>query len=77
MVCGYKNSRLSWLLEYSFNLLDIYRSSCLDVFYKKVALRNFAEFSGKHLCQSLFDSGTGVSLNFAKFPRAPFLTEHL
>ena len=26
----------------------------LEVFYKKGALENFAKFSGKHLCQSLF-----------------------
>ena len=30
------------------------RSSRPDVFCKKVALRNFAKFTGKHLCQSLF-----------------------
>ena len=30
------------------------RSSHLDVFCKKGILRNFAKFSGKHLCQSLF-----------------------
>ena len=30
------------------------RSSRLEVFYKKGALRNLAKFTGKHLCQSLF-----------------------
>ena len=30
------------------------RSSCPEVFYKKGVLRNFAKFTGKHLCQSLF-----------------------
>ena len=25
-----------------------------EVFYKKGVLRNFAKFTGKHLCQSLF-----------------------
>ena len=25
-----------------------------EVFYKKVVLKNFAKFTGKHLCQSLF-----------------------
>ena len=54
-----------------------YRSSCPEVFCKKGVLKNFAKFSGKHLCQSLFlnkfaglkpatllkkDSGTGVFL---------------
>ena len=44
-----------------------------EVFCEKGVLRNFAEFAGKHLCQSLFnnevagprperDSGTGVFL---------------
>ena len=59
---------------------------------KKGVLRNFAKFTRKHLCQSLFfskvagwdlklhwrkDSGTGVFVNFAKFLRTPFLKEHL
>ena len=53
------------------------RSSRPEVFCKKGVLRNFAKFTGKHLCQSLFinkvvglrpatlikkDSGTGVFL---------------
>ena len=39
-------------------------------------LRNFAKFTGKHLCQGLF-SNKVTGLNFAKFLRTPFLTEHL
>ena len=31
-----------------------YRSSRPDVFCEKGVLRNFAKFTGKHLCQSLF-----------------------
>ena len=31
----------------------IYRSSCPEVFCKKEPPRNFAKFTGKHLCQSL------------------------
>ena len=53
------------------------RGSRPEVFCEKVVLRNFAKFTGKHLCQSLFfhkvsgghlqiygkrDSGTGVFL---------------
>ena len=42
------------------------RSSLPEVFCKKGVLRNFAKFTGKHLCQSLFflkkDSGTDVFL---------------
>ena len=30
------------------------RSSCPEVSYKKDALRNFAKFTGKHLCQVSF-----------------------
>ena len=38
-----------------------------DVFYKKGVLKNFAKFTGKHLCQILFlnkivDPDTGVFL---------------
>ena len=45
------------------------RSSRTNVFSKKKGiLRNFAKFVGKHLC---------FPMNFAKFLRTPFLTEHL
>ena len=37
----------------SFNYL-IFRSSRPDVFCKYGVLRNFAKFTGKHLCQSLY-----------------------
>ena len=69
------------------------RSSRQEVFCKKGVLRNFAKFTGKHLCQSLlFNNVAGLTpatflkkrlwhrcfpVNFAKFLRAPFLTEHL
>ena len=58
-------------------LIAKFRSSRPDVFCEKSVLRNFAKFTGKHLCQSLFliklqpwglqlylirDSGTGVFL---------------
>ena len=59
---------------------------------KKGVLRELAKFAGKHLCQSLFINkvaGQGRQLylkrdlarvfpvNFAKFGKTPFLTEHL
>ena len=61
------------------------RSSRTEVFCKKCALRNVAKFTGKHLCQSLFRTTLlrrrlwhrCFSVNFAKFLRTPFLTEHL
>ena len=58
-------------------LIAKFRSSRPDVFCEKSVLRNFAKFTGKHLCQGLFliklqtwglqlylirDSGTGVFL---------------
>ena len=63
------------------------------MFRQKDVLRNFAKFTGKHLCQRLYfnkfadlrlqlslkrDSVTGVFLCiFGKFLRTHFLTEHL
>ena len=38
------------------------RSSRLEVFCKKVVLRNFAILTGKHLCQSLFLTTLGMQL---------------
>ena len=64
-----------------------------EVFYKKVVVRNFAKFTGKYLCQSLFfNKVTGLSpatllkkrlwhrcfpVNFEKFLRIAFFTEYL
>ena len=44
------------------------------MFCRKGALRNFAKFTGKHLCQSLFFNKVA---ELAKFLRTPFLAEHL
>ena len=51
-------------------------------------LKNFANFTGKHLCWSVFlikfvktslkrDSNTGFPVKFAKFLRTPTFEEHL
>ena len=69
------------------------RSSRPEVFRKKGVLRKFAKFTGKHLCQSLFFNKVAglrpatllkkrlwrrcFPVNFVKFLRTPFLTEHL
>ena len=66
------------------HILD--RSSHQRCSGRKDALRNFAKFTGKHLCQGLFMSGPKACnfikkrlwhkcfpLNFAKFLRIPFL----
>ena len=51
------------------------RSSRPEVFCKKV-LRNFAKFTGKHLCHSLFFNKV-AGLNFAKFLRTHIFIENL
>ena len=55
-----------------------------EVLYKKAGLENFAKFTGKHLCKSLFLIKLQISacnftkketlspVNFAKFLRTPF-----
>ena len=69
------------------------RSSLLEMFCIKGVLRNFAEFTGKHLRQRIFNNKVtdlrpaallkkilwhrGFPVNFAKFLRAPFFIEHL
>ena len=69
------------------------RSSRPEVFYKQSVLRNFAKFTEKHLCQSLFFNKVAglrpaallkkrlwhrcIPVNIARFLRTPFLTEHL
>ena len=74
-------------------LLGNYRSSRLEVFCRKGVVRNFAKFTGKHPCQSLFFNkvaslGSATLLkkslwyrcfpvNFVKFLRTPFFLEHL
>ena len=72
--------------------LETLLSSRVEVFCEKGILRNFAKFTGKHMCRSLFlNKVTGprpgtllkrrlwyrcFPVNFVKFLRAPFLTEH-
>ena len=75
----------------SSSSLLLLRSSRPEVFYKKVVLRNFAKFTRKHLRQRVFfNKVAGLRLfikkglwhrcflvNFAKFLRTPFVTEHM
>ena len=45
----------------------MYGSSRQELFCKKGVLRNFAKFTGKHLCQNLFFSKVaGQACNFIK-----------
>ena len=41
-------------------ILNKYRSSCQEVFCKKGVQRNVAKFTGKHLCESLFNKVAGT-----------------
>ena len=63
-------------------------SSRREVFCKKGVLRNLAKLAGKHLWQNFFFNRSAILLkkrlwrryfpvNFAKFPKTPFLIEHL
>ena len=66
------------LIHLYVSLVSFVRSSRPEVFCKKGVLRNFAKFTGKHLCQGLFfNKKRCFPVNFAKFLRTPFLTEHL
>ena len=70
-----------------------YRSSHQRRFMQKSVLRNFVKITGKRLCQGLFFNKVAglrpaqlrkkrhlhscFPLNFAKFLRTPFFTEHV
>ena len=72
---------------------SISRNSRPEVFCKNDVLRNSEKVTGKHLCQSLFFNKVAdlrsttllkkrlwhrcFPVNFVKFLRIPFLTEHL
>ena len=74
-------------------LLASFRSSRSEVFFEKGVFKNFAKFTGKYLCQSLFVnkiSGLrpatllkkklwhkGFPVSFMKFLRTSFFIEHL
>ena len=76
-------------LEFNMILVQKFRSSHRRCSVRKGVLGNFAKFTGKHLCQSLFfNKVAGLRLatllkkrlwhrcfpvNFAKFLRTPFL----
>ena len=68
-------------IQYTDLLAITFRSSRKEVFCKKGVLRNFAKFTGKHLCQSLFFNNVAglrcFPVNFTKSLRTPFLTGHL
>ena len=74
-------------------LFSLLQKQSPKFFCKKGDLRNFAKFTGKHLCQSYFSNKVAglrpetllnkrlwykcFSVNFAKLLRTPLLTEYL
>ena len=90
-LCKFESSPDSCNMVLSSSL-PTYRSSRPEVFYKKGVLRNFAKFTRKHLCHSLFFNKVAglrpatllkkrlwhscFPVNFAKFLRTPFFLEH-
>ena len=68
-------------------MLQKYRSSRLEVLWRKGVLRNFQKFTGKHLCQILiFDKVAGLRkrfwyrcfpVSFLKFLKTPSIIEQL
>ena len=64
--------------RYDSNFFDFsLRSSRLEVSCTKGVLRNFAKFTGKHLCQSIFLIKLQAWGFKSKFIRNPFLADHL
>ena len=84
--CRFTDS-FTYILDLPKIWIKIIRNSRQEAFFKKGVLRNFEQFTGKHLCQGLFFNkvpGSGQRLwrrcfpvNFSKLLRTPFLTEHL
>ena len=69
-----------------------FRSIRSQMFLRIIVLKSFSNYTGKHLCQSLFNKVAGTqncnfikkrlqhrcfSVKFAQLLRKPFLTEHL
>ena len=74
--------KYSWHVGFDYSVCfhhNILRSRQRRCSIKEGVLKNFATFTGKHLCQSLFfNKVAGLStVNFEKFLRTTFLTEDL
>ena len=55
------------------------KAATRGVLQKKGVLRNFAKFTGKHLCQRLFFNKVAglFSCEFCEISKSTFFTEHL
>ena len=86
---NFKVSQYGYITENEWTHLTHIRSSRPELYCKKRVLRNFAKFTGKHLCKSIFFNTVAVlkpatlfkkrlwhrcfPVNFTKFLRTPFL----
>ena len=67
---GFSRGNLLQVIERGV-IRKVVRSSHLDVFCRKVALKNFLKFTWKYLCWSQFliiDCASGLELHFEKSP---------
>ena len=61
-------------LHFSFVCSHVFKSSRSYMFFKKVILKSFTKFIGKHLCWSqLYSKETYTQVSLANFPRTLFL----
>ena len=68
----YFQDHLFWDIKFSpeffLNIVIYFRSSRPEMFWKKGILRDFAKFTGKHLCQGLFlDKDILTQMFFVEF----------
>ena len=79
-LCCFHSSHILWRLSWYYNFyFALFRSTTSGnaksshrrCSVRRVVFRNFAKFTGKHLCQRLWHKY--FPLNFAKFLRTPFL----
>ena len=81
----YSNLKCSCMLFWIWGDVVFAEKQLPEASYEKGFRRNFVKFTGKHLWQSLFFNKvagqrlwyTCFPVNFAKFPRTHFVTEHL
>ena len=61
----------------SFSNIVKLGSSRWQMFFKIGALKNFAIFTGKHLCWTLFLIKIGLAVHIAKISETAIFVEHL
>ena len=59
--------------DYKYFILKSHRSSRPEVLYEKGVLENFTNFTGKHLCQSLFFKNVAGPGPSGAYPTTGFL----